>query len=124
MNKLLRFAPAIYFILFTVLWFLQEYDSLGVVNYPCIALFIALVAQLFTNNKTTGFLYGILFVVVSGFMLITSWISYSQTVTTASGATFYTIQFGFFGFSMLMAVLMVYYNRYYHYVAKEAKKSV
>lgn len=117
MNKLLRFVPTIFYILFVTFWFLQEYLGLGTYNLPCIALGIALVVQLFSNNKTTGFLYGILFVIFSGFELITSVTEHINTqIITDNTASFYAMQYALFGTCFVMAVAMVYYNRYYSVV--------
>jgi len=114
MKNFLRFTPTIFYILFTAFWFAQEYDSLGTFNYPSLALFVALILQLFTDNKTTGFLYSILFIIFSGYMLITAATSYADTeVVTDSTAGFYTMQFTVFGICLLMAGLMLFYNRYY-----------
>jgi hypothetical protein len=114
MNKFLRFVPTIFYILFTTLWFVQEYVGLGTYNLPCIAIGIALVAQLFTNNKTTGFLYGIIFLIFSGYEIITSITAHIETeIVTDNTAKFYTMQYVIFGVCFIMAVGMVYYNRYY-----------
>lgn len=114
MNKILRFVPTIYYILLAVFWFAQEYESLGTLSYPSIGVFVGLIGQLFTNNKTTGFLYGIIFLIFSGYMVITSATSYVDTkVVTENTASFYTFQLSFFGVSFVMAVLMIFYNRHY-----------
>lgn len=87
---------------------------LGVINYTCIAVFLALAAQLKTDFKTTGFWYGILFVLFSGAMLIYAYTMFADTeiVTDNTYKLFYQ-QLAIFGLSFIMAVLMVYYNRYY-----------
>ncbi|WP_162927018.1 hypothetical protein [Flavobacterium psychrotrophum] len=114
MDKFLRFTPTIYYILLAIFWFVQEYESLGTISYPSIGVFLGLGAQLFTNDKTTGFLYGILFLIFSGYMVITSATSYIDTkVVTDNTASFYIFQLSFFGVSLIMSVLMIYYNRYY-----------
>jgi hypothetical protein len=114
MDKFLRFTPTIFYILFTTFWFVQEYFSIGEVNLACIAIGIALVAQLFTNNKTTGFLYGIIFLIFSGYEIITSVTAHVETeIVTDNTAKFYTMQYVIFGVCFIMAVGMVYYNRYY-----------
>lgn len=114
MDKFLRFTPTIYYILLSAFWFVQEYVGLGTFNYTSVAVFVALIAQLFTNNKTTGFLYGILFLIFSGYMVITSITSYIDTkVVSENTAAFYTTQLSFFGVSLIMALLMIYYNHYY-----------
>lgn len=114
MDKFLRFTPTIYYILLAIFWFVQEYESLGTISYPSVGVFLGLGAQLFTNDKTTGFLYGILFLIFSGYMVITSATSYIDTkVVTDNTASFYIFQLSFFGVSFIMSVLMIYYNRYY-----------
>lgn len=115
MDKFLRFTPTIFYILFTAFWFVQEYIGIGEVNLPCIAIGIALIAQLFTNNKTTGFLYGILFLIFSGYEIITSITSHIETeIVTGNTAKFYVTQYVIFGICFIMAVMMIYYNRYFN----------
>jgi hypothetical protein len=114
MNKFLRFTPTIYFILFSVFWFAQQYLETETYNLVSIAVFVALVAQLFTNNKTTGFLYGILFVIFSGAMLSYALtVFYHTDVITDNTYTLLYIQFALYGLCFVMACIMVYYNRYY-----------
>ncbi len=114
MNKLLRFTPIIYFILFSIFWFYQQYAETGTCNYVSIAVFVALVAQLFTNNKTTGFLYGILFLLFSGFMISYAVTMFTGTeIVTKNTYSLLYMQLGIYGFTFIMAGLMVYYNRYY-----------
>lgn len=114
MKIFLRFTPITYFILFSIFWFYQQYAETETYNYVSIAVLLALVAQLFTNNKTTGFLYGILFIIFSGAMLSYAFTMFYHTeVVTDNTYSLLYMQFGLYGLCFVMAVLMVYYNRYY-----------
>ena len=110
MNKTLRLAPSIFFILLAMFWIAESYLSLGVVHYPASVVVILLVIQLIYNNKYIGVLYSVVLLLFSGFMLINSILDHFHTALPTNGTfRFMLIKSFLFGTSLLLASLMLYH---------------
>ena len=110
MEKITRFVPLAFFIMFALFWFTENYMSLEIINYPALIAIVLLVVQLFVNNKIAGFAIGGAALLFSGYMLKAVVNDYATFGTFSSGMRVRGVAFCMV---ILMALLLIFhYIRY------------
>jgi len=110
MKKIFRIVPTIYFIFLAAFLVAEYYMSLGVINYPAIAIIVLLLVQVFHNQKHIGLLYGIAMTAFSIYKLVEAMMVYTDTVNQTSGSfRFLIIKSVLFGVALLTAVIYLWH---------------
>ena len=115
MEKITRFVPLGFFIIFAVGWFVSDYDSLGIINYTSLAVAALLIAQLFVNNKIAGFFISGIAIIFSIYMLGPVASDYATFGNFSSGMK---VRGVLFSLVIILSLLHFYYYIKYKKVAK------
>lgn len=110
MEKITRFVPLGFFIIFAIGWFMADYDSLGIINYTSLVVAVLLIAQLFINNKIAGFVISGVAIFFSIYMLGPVASDYATFGNFSNGMKLRGILFSLV--IILSALHIYYYIRY------------
>lgn len=116
MKRAFRIVPTVYFILLAAFWVAEYHMSLGILNYPAIAVIVVLLVQLFHNQKYIGMFYGIVLSALSVYKILEAVVVYIETVNPTGGSLrFLIIKIVLFGTALAMALA---YFKYYFKILK------
>jgi hypothetical protein len=110
MNKAFRVIPILFFVLLALFWIAESYLSLGLIHYPACTVVILLIIQLIYNSRYMGLLYSVVFLVSSGYMLVSSIIDHFSTALPTDGTfRFMLIKSALFSTALLLAGVMLHH---------------
>jgi len=115
MEKIARFVPLGFFIVFAIGWFISDYDSLGIINYTSLVVALLLIAQLFVNNKIAGFVISGVAIIFSVYMLGPVAADYNTFGNFSNGMK---VRGVLFSIVIILALLHSYYYIKFKKVAK------